>query len=154
MKKRRIQLNIPLKSLAAGERVRKQTGVIPYAYDKKGVLHILLISSRHAGNWGIPKGKKEKDLGKKESAEVEAWEEAGVDGDVTFNLGQYSYRKGSTGVAQKVTVYGLKVENMYKKFPEKDMRVRKWFEAKDALKKLNAKLRPFLSHLIVNLDNE
>lgn len=132
---------------SSGERIRKQTGVIPYSFDKKGNLFILLISSRHAGNWGIPKGKKESDLGKKESAKVEAWEEAGVEGKIRHKLGEYSYRKGSTDVLQAVIVYSLEVRDLFKKFPEKNIRVRKWFDVKSAKKKLGGKLRPFVEQL-------
>lgn len=131
------------------ERVRKQTGVIPYDIDPEdGSLYVLLISSRHAGNWGIPKGKKEKHLGKKQSAEVEAWEEAGLKGKADVLLGTYTYRKGSTGVAQTVNIYGMRVRKVKTKFPEQDFRKRKWFLASDAVKKVDKKIKPSIQKLI------
>lgn len=134
-------------TIESAERVREQSGVIPYAHDKQGNLFILLISSRHAGNWSIPKGKKEDELGKKGSAHQEAWEEAGVEGKIRYRLGAYEYRKGFTEVMQKVTVYGLEVLDMSKKFPEKNIRMRKWFPLEQARKKIGNKLRPFLTQL-------
>jgi len=127
------------------ERVRKQTGVIPFFVDSTdGEIYVLLIGSRHAGNWSIPKGKKEKHLTKKESALIEAYEEAGLRGEIVGRVGEYQYRKGSTGVMQNVIVYGMRVDKLHKKFPEADMRVRQWFKIDKAAKKLGKKLAPIV----------
>lgn len=140
-------LNDYVDSTVKKERIRKQTGVIPYTIDEQGQLWILLVSSSHAGNWGIPKGKKEKGMGKRESALVEAWEEAGLKGNTGVKLGTYEYRKGFTGVAQKVTLYAMDVRKVKKNFPE-PWRDRKWFPAEKAMKKLSKKIRPFVQKLI------
>jgi 8-oxo-dGTP pyrophosphatase MutT (NUDIX family) len=127
------------------ERIRKQTGVIPFFIDDDGEIYVMLIGSRHAGNWSIPKGKKEKHLSKKDSAAIEAYEEAGIRGDILGKLGEYQYRKGSTGVMQNVIVYAMQVERQLKKFPEQGMRVRKWFTVDKAAKKIGKKL----SHIVL-----
>lgn len=126
------------------ERVRKQTGVIPFYVDDDGEIYVMLIGSRHAGNWSIPKGKKEKHLSKKDSAAIEAYEEAGIRGKILGRIGEYQYRKGSTGVMQNVIVYGMKVRKQLKQFPEADMRVRKWFKLDKAAKKIGKKLAPII----------
>lgn len=140
-------LNDYVDGSAKKERVRKQTGVIPYTVDENGDLFILLIASSHAGNWGIPKGKKEKGMTKRESALVEAWEEAGLKGKAGVKLGTYEYRKGFTGVAQKVTLYAMDVKKVKTEFPE-SWRDRKWFPAEKAMKKVSKKIRPFIQKLI------
>lgn len=129
------------------ERVRKQTGVIPFYVDDDGEIYVMLIGSRHAGNWSIPKGKKEKHLSKKDSAATEAYEEAGVKGKILGRVGEYQYRKGSTGVMQNVIVYGMRVKKQLNQFPESDMRVRKWFHIDKAIKKIGKKLSPLILNL-------
>lgn len=128
------------------ERKRKQTGVFPWAFNDEGELFFLLIRSSHAGNWTFPKGKKEKHLGKKESAGVEAWEEAGLEGKIGKKLGSFEYRKGSTGVLQTVTLYPMRIKKVEKIFPEQ-WRERKWFSYEQAMKKLPKNVRPFLTML-------
>lgn len=128
------------------ERIRKQTGVIPYKIDKEGDFVVLLIESTNSGNWGIPKGKKEKGMSKKQSAEVEAWEEAGIKGKAGIKLGSYTYRKSLTGVLQTVKLYGMNVEGVKQRFPEY-WRTRAWFTYEEARKRMPKKMKPFLDKL-------
>lgn len=127
------------------ERIRKQTGVIPYRIEDGHIMY-MLIGSSHSGKWGLPKGKKEKGMSKKQSALVEAWEEAGLKGKASIKLGSYNYRKGFTGVAQKVTVYAMRVDEVHMEFPEQ-WRERMWFDFKRAMKRLPKQQRPFLEAL-------
>lgn len=142
-----MKMNLVVQSAEATalERVRKQTGVIPFSLEEDG-LWVLLIRSSHGGNWGIPKGKKEKGLSKKGSAQVEAWEEAGLKGKVKKRLGEYGYTKGFTGVQQNVIVYAMRVDKVKTKFPEA-WRDRMWFRIDLARKKLGKKLQPMLDEL-------
>lgn len=137
----------------AQERIRKQTGVFPWAFDDDGALFFLLIRSSHAGNWTFPKGKKEKHLGKKESAGVEAWEEAGLKGKIGKKIGTFEYRKGSTGVLQTVTLYPLRIKKVKKMFPEQ-WRERQWFTYEDARKQLPKKVRLLLDILHQRIINK
>jgi 8-oxo-dGTP pyrophosphatase MutT (NUDIX family) len=59
----------------------QQSGVIPYRR-VQNQLEILLITSIRRGRWIIPKGLVEPHLSPAESACQEAWEEAGVVGQV------------------------------------------------------------------------
>jgi len=69
-------------------------------------------------------------------AAQEAWEEAGVEGDVSATrAGRYGYHKTiapDTRVACAVSVYGLRVRGLSDSFPEADQRRRQWFSQADA----------------------
>lgn len=130
--------------LSSAKRIRKQTGVLPYRYNGNE-LEVLLIQSSHAGNWTVPKGKKEKEYSKKESAAKEAMEEAGVSGKVGENLGSFVYVKGSTGVKQELIVYAMRVTKQHTNYLESDERVRQWFPFKTAAKLLPKKFGPILA---------
>jgi 8-oxo-dGTP pyrophosphatase MutT (NUDIX family) len=111
----------------------KQSGVIPYR-KKQGKLEVMLITSRNKGRWIIPKGVIESDLDARASAAKEAFEEAGVQGDVHRKLlGVYRHRKW--GDVCTVQIYAMKVRKVYRKWDETD-REREWLSLRDALKRL------------------
>ncbi|MDZ4134276.1 MAG: NUDIX hydrolase [Paracoccaceae bacterium] len=97
-------------------------------------VQVLLITSRETGRWVIPKGWPVKGLSAPASAAREAWEEAGVRGQVLADcLGQYFYdkvldRAATLPPAQPciVAVYPLLVSEMAASFPEQGQRRRKW----------------------------
>ena len=103
---------------------------------RKGRLQVLMITSRETARWVIPKGWPMPGLTGAEAATREAWEEAGVEGCAQdLLLGYYAYDK----IAQPapplhcaVAVYGLQIENLRRRFPERRQRRRKWFDASDA----------------------
>lgn len=99
-------------------------------------VEVLLITSRDTGRWVIPKGWPMSGLAPEEAAAREAWEEAGVKGVVSpVSLGRYGYLKDmatSPAVPCAVAVYGLRVENLASKFPEKAERKRQWFRPDEA----------------------
>ena len=115
---------------------------------KKGVVEILLITSRGTGRWILPKGwamKKESEPG---TAAQEAYEEAGVVGQIDPTaLGTFEFDKWVHGmpVPCTVQVYPLKVERLDDDFPEKDQRQRKWFSIEEAAAKVD---EPQLQDLI------
>ena len=84
-----------------------QSSVIPYRTGENG-LEILIVRSSQDKHWVIPKGIAEPGLSLQESARIEAWEEAGVEGQVSDDaIGSYSYPKwGATCV---VTVFPMQV---------------------------------------------
>lgn len=141
----------PTRRLSSSERKsnltrkpRKQSGVIPYRVSPEGDVEILLVSSSHSGKWGIPKGGVEPNMTKRQSAVMEAMEEAGLKGKATDKLGVYSYIKGSTGRPQKVTVYAFRVKKELDTWLEAERRTRKWFKLDKARKKLPSVLGPML----------
>lgn len=147
MRKILVSLSNPLK-----KKPRKQSAIVPYRYDSKGNLNIILIKSKHKNNWGIPKGAIEPHLTTKQSAKLEALEEAGLKGKVTHKLGQYDYVKGSTGRRQKVKVFAMNVSKMKDRYLESKWRTRKEFPAHKAIKKLNRDQKVFLEHLLEALE--
>jgi phosphohistidine phosphatase len=112
----------------------KQSGVIPYR-KKQGKIEVMLITSRNKGRWIIPKGVIEPGLNPRTSAAKEAFEEAGVQGDVHSKLlGIYRHRKW--GDVCTVQIYAMKVRKIYRKWDEID-REREWLSLKDALRRLH-----------------
>jgi 8-oxo-dGTP pyrophosphatase MutT (NUDIX family) len=120
---------------AGGARI--QYGALCWQMGEHDV-EVLLITSRDTGRWIIPKGWPMPGLAPEASAEQEAWEEAGVQGEINpLSLGRYGYQKGlsvSTTVPCAVGVYGLKVARLADSFPEVNERHRKWFTVSEAAK--------------------
>lgn len=111
-----------------------QSGVIPYRR-KEGKLEVLLVTSIKKKNWIVPKGFIEYHMSPFQSAKKEAFEEAGVRGsDSTRILGSYTVKKN--GSALKTKIYSMRVTRVYKDYPEKNLRKRKWFSISDAMKKV------------------
>ncbi|WP_414579058.1 NUDIX hydrolase [Anabaena sp. CCY 9402-a] len=113
-------------------KVLKQSGVIPYRV-KNGRVEILLITTRDRQRWVMPKGGIVNGMTPPASAAKEAWEEAGVIGQVDGNkLGTYKYRK--RGKIYCVKMYLLPVDIVSSNYPEASTRYRRWLDAKQAMK--------------------
>jgi 8-oxo-dGTP pyrophosphatase MutT (NUDIX family) len=113
-------------------KVFKQSGVIPYRV-RNGRVEILLITTRDRQRWVIPKGGIVSGMTPPASAAKEAWEEAGVIGQVDgTQLGTYKYRK--RGKIYRVKMYLLPVEIVSSYYPEASIRYRRWLDAKQAMK--------------------
>jgi 8-oxo-dGTP pyrophosphatase MutT (NUDIX family) len=112
-----------------------QSGVIPYR-KKNGRTEVLLVTSIRKKNWIIPKGFIEYHLTPFQSAKKEAFEEAGVrGGNGTKILGSYMVYKNGSELLTKV--YSMRVTAVYKDYPEKNIRKRKWLPVADAAKKVS-----------------
>ena len=112
-----------------------QSGVIPYR-KKNGKVEVLLVTSIRRKNWIIPKGFIEYHLTPFQSAKKEAFEEAGVrGGNATKILGSYTVRKNGSELLTKI--YSMKVTRIFKDYPEKNLRKRKWLAVPDAVKKVS-----------------
>jgi 8-oxo-dGTP pyrophosphatase MutT (NUDIX family) len=102
----------------------------------QGEVQILLITSRDTGRWVIPKGWPMAGKSMAEAAAIEAWEEAGVEGRVhDVVLGQFTYDKlvaAKPSIPCLVTVFGLQVAQLKRRFPERKQRRRKWFSLDQA----------------------
>jgi phosphohistidine phosphatase len=110
-----------------------QSAVIPYRINH-GELEILIISSSSNRHWGVPKGIADPGHSKQSSAAKEAWEEAGVEGEVDDEpLGHYEYPKW--GASCSVTVYPLQVSHQLdEKQWHENHRRRQWVTADKAVK--------------------
>lgn len=119
----------------------------------RGRVEVLLVTSRDTGRWVIPKGWPGKGLDPASSAAREAWEEAGVEGQIAeAPLGLYTYAKRrlpDPPLACAVTVFGLRVQRLAETFPERAERRRKWFRAEKAARKV---AEPELRELLCRVD--
>jgi 8-oxo-dGTP pyrophosphatase MutT (NUDIX family) len=131
-----------------GMAARNQYGALCWRR-REDVPEVLLITSRDTGRWIIPKGWLIEAASPAETARQEAWEEAGVRGEVSgTSLGYFAYRKDILGkdiVPCVVEVFALEVDDLAKDFPEKDERRRKWFAPEKAARKVDeAELRSLI----------
>jgi 8-oxo-dGTP pyrophosphatase MutT (NUDIX family) len=114
---------------------RPQYAALPWRQSKAGV-EILLITSRETRRWVIPKGWPMVTLAAHDAAAQEAWEEAGVRGEVSAtSVGAFRYSKRmKSGPPQRcrVEVYPLAVKRQEKDWPERRQRERRWAPALEA----------------------
>ncbi|THD85819.1 NUDIX hydrolase [Aliigemmobacter aestuarii] len=132
---------------------RSQYGAL--CWRKKGKhVEVLLITSRDTGRWLVPKGWPIDGLGGAGSAAREAFEEAGVEGEIAEQpLGYYSYVKARARQGKSredlpcvVAVYPMRVGKLLDRYPERGERRRKWFTAaKAAAKVAEPELRQILA---------
>lgn len=124
----------------------QQSGVIPYRI-KDGAIEILMVTTRSLKHWTIPKGNISKGLSASESAEKEAYEEAGIQGAVIKpSIGFYTYEKHME--LYRVKVFLMEVTCVLEEWPESEFRRRKWTSIKKARRKLkHNNLKPLLDHL-------
>jgi 8-oxo-dGTP pyrophosphatase MutT (NUDIX family) len=112
-----------------------QSGVIPYR-KKNGKTEVLLVTTIKRRNWIIPKGFIEYHMTPFQSAKKEAFEEAGVRGsNSTKILGSYLVYKNGSELHTKI--YSMKVTRVFKDYPEKNLRKRKWLPVSEAAKKVS-----------------
>ncbi|MCA3554842.1 NUDIX hydrolase [Aestuariivirga sp.] len=114
---------------------KKQYGALPWRYSG-GRREVLLISSRDTGRWVIPKGWPIKGLSPAETVAREAYEEAGLGGQVSEKpIGQFEYGKRlENGKVQptRVEVFALEQMIQHPDWPEQGQRKLRWFSVPDA----------------------
>lgn len=105
-----------------------------FAYGFNGKLKLMLVTPRYGGSgWLIPKGNVERGMSSGDSAQKEAFEEAGIEGLRSRRpVGFYSYRKRKRDF--KVAVFLLRIEWTHKDWLERLERRRKLFSVKGAAK--------------------
>jgi phosphohistidine phosphatase len=126
--------------------IYRQSGVVPYRWQGED-LEVLVISSRGGKHWVVPKGIVEPGVSAAASAAAEAWEEAGVEGEVSdTSLGTYRYRKW--GGTCEVDVYAMRVGVELDEWPESSVRRRRWLPVRKAARKVDQKkLRKLIAGL-------
>lgn len=139
--------------LARGNRPPSlQVGALCYRRTAKG-LRILLITSRDTGRWVIPKGWPMRHRSESWAAEREAYEEAGVRGEISGrSVGFYTYSKRASrgrSFPCVVRVYPLEARERLKKYPETGQRRMKWFKPAKAARKVR---EPELSRILRRFD--
>ncbi|MFQ5438302.1 MAG: NUDIX hydrolase [Paracoccaceae bacterium] len=125
---------VPVKKVASRTGKRTQYAALCYRMRKGNRLEILLVTSRGKGHWIPPKGWPMKGQKPHDAAAIEAWEEAGVKGQVHDSaLGRFKYgRMAGKSRATEAYVFPLEVKKLAKSFKEKGQRRVKWFKAKKA----------------------
>lgn len=111
------------------KKVRRQVAALPLAV-VDGEIRVMLVTSRETGRWVLPKGWPVKDMKAHEAAAREAWEEAGLRGDVSPRpIGAYRYDKRLDGDAVmpcEVEVFPMSVAEERLDWPERAQRTRRW----------------------------
>jgi 8-oxo-dGTP pyrophosphatase MutT (NUDIX family) len=118
---------------------QSQFGAIPYRH-VDGEIVFLIITSRGTGKWIFPKGGLIEGLSPAESAAQEAYEEAGVRGNIGAQpVGSYRTLKTRSGVETLVPVqmYPLVVAEQLDDWPEKSERRRHWVTLGEARRLLS-----------------
>jgi 8-oxo-dGTP pyrophosphatase MutT (NUDIX family) len=120
---------------------RQQVGVLPWRLQRDGEMRILLITSRGRGRWIVPKGWPMKDYPLFAAASREAFEEAGVIGDISpAPMTAYRYTKILDDGSQapcRVAVFGMNVRGTLSHWREKGQRQRRWFSLEETAERLD-----------------
>lgn len=131
---------------------KMQYAALPWRYSGAN-REVLLISSRDTGRWVIPKGWPIKGLTPAETAAREAYEEAGLGGQVSKKpIGAFEYGKRlDNGVVlpTKVEVFALEQMVQHPDWPEQGQRKRQWFSVPDAAEAVD---EPELKNIIRKLE--
>jgi 8-oxo-dGTP pyrophosphatase MutT (NUDIX family) len=130
----------------------QQVGVLPWRIRRDGEPKVLLITSRRRGRWIVPKGWPMKGRALHLAASREAFEEAGIFGEICPTpITEYRYMKAlDSGLEARcrVTVFGMKVRGTLSHWREKGQRQRRWFSLGEAADRLdNAELAEFVREL-------
>lgn len=135
--------------LEAAEAELQQFGALPWRTDRDGKTRILLVTSRRRGRWIIPKGWPIKNQPPIIAASREAFEEAGIIGDIYPRpVTDYFYMKVLDDGSMKpcrVTVFSMKVYGTLSNWKEQGERQRRWFSVDEAADRLDdAELAEFV----------
>jgi phosphohistidine phosphatase len=125
----------------------RQSAVIPYRM-RKNQLQVMLVGSSKRNHWVVPKGIHEPGMSAQKSAEIEAYEEAGIRGTVSKSmLGEYEYPKW--GASCRVEVYAMSVGEILPDSEwEETHRGRKWLSTDEAAGLVKEpSLRPMIQSL-------
>jgi 8-oxo-dGTP pyrophosphatase MutT (NUDIX family) len=128
-----------------------RAGVLPYRLEGVG-REYLVIRRRGQAGWAIPKGRLMGFRKATESARLEAYQEAGIHGQVgNAPLGSYVHVKdaashGGLSEAVEVIVFPMEVARVEMRWPEMDFRERRWVSLNEAAELVaSAKLRELIA---------
>jgi 8-oxo-dGTP pyrophosphatase MutT (NUDIX family) len=116
-----------------GGTIVEQAGALCFRPSPRGEPQVFLVGSRRNGRWGLPKGHFEPGETSHEAAAREAFEEAGVRGEISDTIvGSFVYSKESSPNRYRVIVHRLAVSSIDDAYPEQGLRARQWFILSDA----------------------
>ncbi len=128
-----------------------ESGTLAYRLDRPGDPRVLVLTTSKGKHWGIPKGRVEPHLSFGDNAAKEAFEEAGILGELApTSAGKYRATKRLPGcdMVIEVWVYLLKVIRTLEDFPEKGRRELRWVSCEEAARLLR---EPCLAKLCLDL---
>jgi 8-oxo-dGTP pyrophosphatase MutT (NUDIX family) len=109
-----------------------QFAALPFRVGTTGQPEIMLLTSRETGRWVLPKGWPIKGLKPREVAAQEAYEEAGLVGNITSKrpVGIYHYEKqfAAGGLLCEVRVFLFQVDQELDDWPERGQRESRWLD--------------------------
>jgi len=106
------------------------SGVLPYRLGADG-MELLIITTLQRRRWTIPRGHLHKKRTPSETARLEAFEEAGLVGELhDAPVGVFCDWRGQT--TDRVLLYPLRVVGQASEWPEKQRRQRQWIRARAA----------------------
>ncbi|XP_074589491.1 nudix hydrolase 17, mitochondrial-like [Curcuma longa] len=107
-------------------------GCIPYKLKQNGV-EVLVVTSQKREDIMFPKGGWELDETMIQAACREAFEEAGVQGNVEDKLGEWRYKSKSHDKIHEAVMFPLNVTEELYYWPEKALRTRKWVNVAEVM---------------------
>jgi len=123
-----------MKAAGASQKPRQQVAALPFRIAPQP--EIMLVTSRETRRWVVPKGWPIEGRSLPEAAAREAYEEAGLDGDMSPDaVGVYHYvkrKKSGAMVLCAVSVFPMAVRQQRRKWPEKKQRLTRWFSYQEA----------------------
>ncbi|RUT31347.1 NUDIX hydrolase [Arsenicitalea aurantiaca] len=122
----------------SGDILPQQAGVVPYRMIE-GRVAFLLITARRSGRWIFPKGAPMEGLQLWETGAREAFEEAGIEGEVEAEpVGSYRTRRSdAVRSLVEVQMYPMLVHRQLEEWPEKNQRHRHWATVREARRLLS-----------------
>jgi len=134
----------------------RQTGALPWRIGADRKPEVLLVTGKRSKRWIIPKGWPMIGKSLAEAAQIEAFEEAGVEGRVDPQpLGTLAHLKRTAvgSLRAEILVHALEVREELVDWPEKGERDRRWFSIKDALIEVHSTgLRALIGDLAKRLE--
>lgn len=129
-----------------------RAGALPFRLSRETGLEVVLVRRRDQHFWSLPKGNLMPPMKLHEVASVEAFEEAGVTGEIRPTaLGSYLHSKtpkvvGDRPEVVEVVVFPLEAHSLDADWPEMDTRERRWFQLHQAAEMVGAgQLRDLLA---------
>lgn len=118
------------KDVTDAHNIRQVAGCLPI--DPASKRFLLISSSKNPEAWVIPKGGWETDETQEHAALRETWEEAGIKGRITHQLGVFVERSNKKIKAHH-WIFEMEIDEIVKKYPERMKRDRRWFTYEEAL---------------------
>ena len=120
-----------------GGKQRRQYAALPVRMGADGEPEVLLVTSRGTQRWIIPKGWPMRRRTPGEAAAREAYEEAGLEGEIETDrpIGRYHYDKRLNNgdiIRIEVSIFLLRVARQLASWPEQAERRTRWFSPQEA----------------------